>query len=624
MRSKDDEFVDVVTRSTDTELRLEAIRVGRIVLDLLRAGIPVPEELVRSLFTNHTDPPQPARDDQSFAGGSLESSPAWSAARSYVSSIRRCRVFERVAKDKDDPFAASRSFLGFVDESLGLNKVSTPAADSWWRRFDDASTEWANSMKSYQLLLRDMAQLPGVKAKVSELEGQLAAFDSTEAKTRRQNIRDRQQEREALAEDVASFERWLDDLPLGDEEERGTDVSTTASDEGPADESEFAELRRAVADLTADVTSKLRNIRSEAKRAITALLKRRDDTAWWKSVHAADDDAKAYTAELQAKGIDPKAYGNLQQQLRAQIALLKQLTTKESERDSAAAAVTSSWTTVNALLAERLNDRARLLSDVGKRSGTLKFSIAPRMDLTGWAQAVRSLLNLRSDAFLDDVPQLATWLWTGPSAERSQRWLAWREALASGDFGGISGAKLKPNWLKKLQSLDEAVRLRLAVEVADDVVTMKFLRDGGDPLKDADWQNITEGSPGQRTAAMLGFVLHHGVEPLVLDQPDDDLDTEWISNLVVKELRASRWKRQIIVITHNANIPVNGDADQVIVLENVDQTLRVRCSGTDGNVVHHCGPIELQPVRNDIQTSWRVASPRSSGGRRNTTTRCGI
>jgi ABC-type enterochelin transport system ATPase subunit len=153
------------------------------------------------------------------------------------------------------------------------------------------------------------------------------------------------------------------------------------------------------------------------------------------------------------------------------------------------------------------------------------------------------------------------------------------------------------------------LRLRLGAEVADDVVVMKFLRDGGVATRDKDWQNITEGSPGQRTAAMLGFVLHHGLEPLVLDQPEDDLHTEWISNLVVKERRASRWKQQIIVITHNANIPVNGDANQVVVLENVDQTLRIRTSEKDGKTIHYCGPIELLEVRNDIQNIMEGGIP---------------
>jgi ATPase subunit of ABC transporter with duplicated ATPase domains len=104
---------------------------------------------------------------------------------------------------------------------------------------------------------------------------------------------------------------------------------------------------------------------------------------------------------------------------------------------------------------------------------------------------------------------------------------------------------------------------------------------------------------------MLGFVLHHGEEPLVLDQPEDDLDTEWISRLVVQELRASRWKRQIIVVSHNANIPVNGDAERVIVLENKDGALQVRHSTeTRNGVPHqmlHCGAIEIKVVREDIQ-----------------------
>lgn len=515
-----------------------------------------------------------------------------------VRVVNQKELFERVAKDKDDAFAASRSFLGFVDESLGFNKTASPAADSWWRRFDGATAAWTNAMKAYQLLLRDLAQMPTIKAKVAELEGQLAAFDSDEAKARRQNNRERQQERDALADDIADLRQWLDRLPVEDEPEPGDPVSPQPE---PTAETEFAGLRKAFAKLAKDATRNVRRVRDEARAEIEAFIQRRDASGWWQSVQDAEADARAYFTELQKKGIDPKAYGSLQQLLKSQTTLLKQLATKEAERDAAASTVAAAWDHVSSILQERLDERTKLLEEVGSRSGTLKFTIAPRLDVTGWSQAVRGLLNLRSDAFLDDVPQLGVWLWAGPAEGRAQRWAAWRLALASGDFVGLAGAGLRPGWLKKLQSLDETLRLRLAAEVADDVVTMKFLRDRGDPTREEDWQNITEGSPGQRTAAMLGFVLHHGVEPLVLDQPDDDLDTEWISNLVVKELRASRWKRQIIVITHNANIPVNGDADQVVVLENVDQTLRVRCSGTDGNLVHHCGPIELRNVRTDIQ-----------------------
>jgi ABC-type cobalamin/Fe3+-siderophores transport system ATPase subunit len=135
---------------------------------------------------------------------------------------------------------------------------------------------------------------------------------------------------------------------------------------------------------------------------------------------------------------------------------------------------------------------------------------------------------------------------------------------------------------------------------------MLFLREGSVPGNDKDWQLITEGSPGQRTAAMLAFVLHHGTEPLVLDQPEDDLDSEWISRLVVKELRASRWHRQLIVISHNANIPVLGDAEHVIALENRAGSLSLKCSDIDARGtkqrIHHHGPVEYEVVRKDIQS----------------------
>jgi hypothetical protein len=89
--------------------------------------------------------------------------------------------------------------------------------------------------------------------------------------------------------------------------------------------------------------------------------------------------------------------------------------------------------------------------------------------------------------------------------------------------------------------------------------------------------------------------------------PVTPLQYRWISKLVVKELRKSRWHRQLIVVSHNANIPVLGDAEQVIALENRAGQLCLKASdavGTDGTaaVVHHVGPVESFHVRNDIQS----------------------
>lgn len=97
--------------------------------------------------------------------------------------------------------------------------------------------------------------------------------------------------------------------------------------------------------------------------------------------------------------------------------------------------------------------------------------------------------------------------------------------------------------------------------------------------KKREFQSIDSGSPGQRTAAMLAFILAYGDEPLVLDQPEDDLDNALITEFVVNELRAIKSKRQVIVVTHNPNIVVNGDSEWVIAMDSSKGECRIGETG---------------------------------------------
>jgi DNA repair ATPase RecN len=75
--------------------------------------------------------------------------------------------------------------------------------------------------------------------------------------------------------------------------------------------------------------------------------------------------------------------------------------------------------------------------------------------------------------------------------------------------------------------------------------------------------------------------------PLIIDQPEDDLDGEFISGSIVPALRLAKERRQIIVVTHNPNIAVLGDAEQIIVLK----------STADHAVVHATGSIDDSATR---------------------------
>lgn len=79
-------------------------------------------------------------------------------------------------------------------------------------------------------------------------------------------------------------------------------------------------------------------------------------------------------------------------------------------------------------------------------------------------------------------------------------------------------------------------------------------------------------SPGQRSSAMLPLIALSEEAPLVIDQPEDNLDNRLVGDVLVDILAELKEKRQIIVATHNPNIVVGGDSEQVIVLDALSES----------------------------------------------------
>ena len=81
------------------------------------------------------------------------------------------------------------------------------------------------------------------------------------------------------------------------------------------------------------------------------------------------------------------------------------------------------------------------------------------------------------------------------------------------------------------------------------------------------FRRLDQLSKGQRATALLLLLLGASMSPLVIDQPEDDLDNRFVYDEIVRKLRELKGLRQVITSTHNANIPVLGDAELVICLE---------------------------------------------------------
>jgi PHP family Zn ribbon phosphoesterase len=107
------------------------------------------------------------------------------------------------------------------------------------------------------------------------------------------------------------------------------------------------------------------------------------------------------------------------------------------------------------------------------------------------------------------------------------------------------------------------------------------------------WKELDQLSTGQKATAVLLLLLLESDAPLVVDQPEDDLDNRFIADSVVPPMREEKRKRQFIFSTHNANIPVLGDAEQIVGLTSV----------VEGSIEHAiitddlCGSIDTPAVK---------------------------
>ena len=129
-------------------------------------------------------------------------------------------------------------------------------------------------------------------------------------------------------------------------------------------------------------------------------------------------------------------------------------------------------------------------------------------------------------------------------------------------------------FLVVLQKLPPERIDRLALYCPKDDVEVEFRE-----RKGTSWKPLPQGSPGQQAAALLAFILGHGKEPIIIDQPEDDLDNALIYDLLVRRLREVKQHRQVIVVTHNPNIVVNGTAELVLSLKVDRGQTRIGCHG---------------------------------------------
>jgi predicted ATPase len=119
-------------------------------------------------------------------------------------------------------------------------------------------------------------------------------------------------------------------------------------------------------------------------------------------------------------------------------------------------------------------------------------------------------------------------------------------------------------------------------------------------------------SLGQRASALIVFILtQKNNDIIIIDQPEDDLDNQTIYKEVIKELIKLKNTTQFIFATHNANIPILGDSEQIIVCNYEENKINIQIGSIDNhdiqdNIINIMeGGEEAFDKRRDIYNLWK-------------------
>lgn len=204
----------------------------------------------------------------------------------------------------------------------------------------------------------------------------------------------------------------------------------------------------------------------------------------------------------------------------------------------------------------------------------LKIEIKGFRNRDDFESQLRSIISNES-SFGDDIEKLKTLCFTGVIEDKIQ---IVKKALLDAHYNDTSSEHFHGFFKNALKKLSPSQIDNIEIFMPEDDIIVKYKPEGSSVFKP-----LSTASAGQKTAAILTFLLSFGSEPLLLDQPEDDLDNRLVYDLVVKGLKKAKEKRQIIVVTHNANIPVNGDAEYILSMDSTTTDIKVLHSGTVEN-----------------------------------------
>ena len=448
-----------------------------------------------------------------------------------------------------------QALLGIIDEAADVGEQH--------RAFDEAKDEYLSQRARLRVLEGRLKERSELQRKLADATRKLEAFTKSRhadvlgahqrAERQRREIDGTLVQLQTVPERIESLsqELLLDDWPV--------DIFDVTRDAGVLEwrseaERILAEVRQTLTQAADSLVAKTRTLASDNRL-----------DQWRELADRARAEYEEVQAVLRTQGVaEPQAFGRLvqeRQQLEAQARGLDQV---QRDREQLSADSEAQWRRVFAARKAITQARSDFVKNTLQANAFVKMEVVSfGFDAQVIENSLRELLEVTDERFKGDIlllkngePVSGVAFDLAQASDREAKLSESKQRITDidGSFHGFF-----QNYLKEKNKKPEFAD-NVRCWFPEDDLRIRYNRG------DNDWAQITEGSQGQRSAALLAFLLAFGDEPLVLDQPEDDLDNHLIYDLIVRQIRENKLRRQLVIVTHNPNVVVNGDAEMVHAL----------------------------------------------------------
>lgn len=480
--------------------------------------------------------------------------------------------------EKKDNLAGLKAKLAELEKSIKADKLVRTKLVS--------SNPWRDAEHS-----KITEAIDKIRSKIDKLSRQLLAFQNLKAET------DRLEETSFVNYPNTLIQKYPD-VDLSDQEKKNLelqfkgDVSKLLSEKITKTSSEIALLKgsqvpafivgeSSLIPTGSDLMSQTLNVLNHDLQRIQSLI------------GIDKDNAKKYSALSDKIAKDEKNVENLS----------KEISEAETAEAKIKGLVQERKDTYNTICQAIIDEQDILTSlyeplmiNLKAETGTLSkltFNVRRKADIQAWANEGEQLLDLRKagafrgkGALLEATKTLLQKAWeTGTAEEISEAVEKFRQErvpslLEHSPIEKNDRSNYK-DWLKKFANwLYSTQHISVTYGVQYDSVDIKQL------------------SPGTRGIVLLLLYLSIDKEddrPLIIDQPEENLDPKSVNDELVPRFRDAKMRRQIIIITHNANLVVNTDADQVIIAHGGDHR-----NGKLPLIGYQSGGLENSFIRDEV------------------------